>query len=374
MKFQWYFFRTGGFSGINAPLFDALCERFADWKPVNVDIVREVIRRSPLLHLRALTESVIRYGTRMARTRIPPRDFFPRLPCVLRAIKKWSAMHVDPARCAFTFQTQSLFDARREGLPHFLYTDHTYLANLRYSGRSRSSLPVSSAWRDMERDLYRYASDVFTSSGFAAESVRDDYDVPVDRVHAVHSGINTPFPASVDVSDRTGRRILFVAVEWERKGGPELFDAFQQVLRVHPDAELHIVGRVPDIRHSQVFCHDRMPVAQVAAHYAGADVFCLPSRVDPSASVLAEAASFALPVVATTVGGNAERVLEGETGFLVSPGNSQALAAALSQLLSDASLRLRMGAAGRRLVQEKFTWPSVAARMEAIIRSRLSSL
>lgn len=372
MSSPWYFFRTGGFSGINAPLLAALKKQFPEREVVEVDVVRDIVQASPKLHARAVYEAFLHYGFRILRTRIPPRDFFPRLPCVLKAITEWVEDRVDPMDTAFTFQTQSLFDTRRPGVPHFLYTDHTYLANRRYAGNQKQALPVPPEWREMERNLYRQAAGTFTSSDFAARSVVEDYEIQPSRVLGVHSGINTPLPATIDFSRRTGHRILFVAVEWERKGGPELYEAFSNLGSAFPNAELHIVGCKPPISHPRVFLHGRIPIAQVADHYAAADVFCLPSRVDPSASVLAEAAAFALPVVATLVGGNAERVIDGETGFLVPPNNSVPLTVTLRRLLADAELRSRLGRAGRALVEEKFTWDAVAQKMAVVIRSRLT--
>ena len=61
-----------------------------------------------------------------------------------------------------------------------------------------------------------------------------------------------------------------------------------------------------------------------------------------------------LPVVATNVGGVPELVVEGETGFLVPPGDPQALAGALERLLGDSALRRRLGAAGRLRAEERF--------------------
>ncbi len=372
MKKKWFFFRNGGFSGVNAPLLSEMKLHFPEMEVTEVDITRDIVRAHPLLHLRATLEAAVLYGSRILRQRIPPRDFFPRLPCVLRAISKWVETHVDPATCAFTFQTQSLFDTRREGVAHFVYTDHTYLANKRYNGKESTSLPVPIAWRDMERSLYREATEVFTTSDFAAQSVVEDYDVPATRVHDVQSGINTVLPDAIDATIRKGQRILFVAVEWDRKGGPELFEAFCCIEKEFPQAELHIVGCSPPVSHPRVFLHGRVPVEIVAEHYKQADLFCLPSRMDPSAAALVEGAGFFLPVIGTSVGGNAERVIDGVTGFLAPPRDPAALAEALAKLLRDPELRTRMGTAGRLLVEEKFTWHAVSQKIAAVIHSRLT--
>jgi glycosyltransferase involved in cell wall biosynthesis len=62
-----------------------------------------------------------------------------------------------------------------------------------------------------------------------------------------------------------------------------------------------------------------------------------------------------LPVVATDVGGNAEAVMDGVSGFIVPPENSEALAEAINQLLADPTRSQEMGAAGKVLAAERFT-------------------
>jgi glycosyltransferase involved in cell wall biosynthesis len=356
MKRRAFFFRIGAFSLINDAVLTGLSARMPelDWRVVDVE--RDIVGRNPALQLRASAEAALRYGRRILGNRQPPRDFFPRLPVVLEAVRRWVRDHVDLADTALIFQTQSLFDARHPELPHFLYTDHTYLANLRYP-QPKPLLPVPEAWRKMERELYAHADCNFVSSGFAATSLREDYGVSADRVEVVFSGCNT---AAAEPLERSGRVILFVGVDWERKGGPELVTAFREVRAAMPDAELWIVGCAPTLAESGVRVFGRIPPEQVADCYRRADVFCLPSRMDPSASVLAEAASHALPVIATAVGGNPERVIEGETGFLCEPCE---LSERLLRLLRDAELRVRFGDAGCAMVNARFTWDAVCGRM-----------
>ncbi len=111
----------------------------------------------------------------------------------------------------------------------------------------------------------------------------------------------------------------------------------------------------------------------MGAHLAQADIFLMPSRSEPSAVAVVEAAAYGLPVVSTSVGANAERVLEGESGFLVPPRTPDALAGALRKLLSDAALRQRFGEKGRDLVKEHFLWETVAEKIARRIRAELSA-
>lgn len=85
------------------------------------------------------------------------------------------------------------------------------------------------------------------------------------------------------------------------------------------------------------------------------DLFCLPSLSEGLSSAILAAMASGLPVVATNVGGIAELVVDGETGFLVPPGDPAALAQALARLLSSAPRRRHMGEKGRRRVESRFT-------------------
>jgi glycosyltransferase involved in cell wall biosynthesis len=75
-----------------------------------------------------------------------------------------------------------------------------------------------------------------------------------------------------------------------------------------------------------------------------------------------EAMASGTPVVASRIGGLAEVVVDGETGFLVAPGDLAALHDRLALLLSDPGLAARLGANARDLVVERFTWPACAER------------
>ena len=95
-----------------------------------------------------------------------------------------------------------------------------------------------------------------------------------------------------------------------------------------------------------------LPLAKVAEQLAEADVFCLPSYFEPSPVAVVEAMHHGLPAVGTRVGGMPDRIIDGETGWLVKAGDIPALARALTSLLDDPALRHTMGDAGRRLAAE----------------------
>jgi glycogen(starch) synthase len=88
--------------------------------------------------------------------------------------------------------------------------------------------------------------------------------------------------------------------------------------------------------------------------------------------VVLEAQACGIPVVATAVGGTPELVRDGETGLLIEPDNSQALAAAIDRLRSDDALRDRLVEAGRAQA-ERLTWSASAEQMAEIYRDLLEA-
>ncbi len=97
-------------------------------------------------------------------------------------------------------------------------------------------------------------------------------------------------------------------------------------------------------------------VKQVEDVYHTADIVVVPSRwQEPLGLINLEAGACRRPVVATRVGGIPEIIHDGENGFLVAPGDVDALTAGVRRLVDDAALRERLGHRGRQLVEERFS-------------------
>ncbi len=211
---------------------------------------------------------------------------------------------------------------------------------------------------------------VFAMSQWQAASLADDYGVADARIHVVGQGPNAPVP------DRPCRRpdptptALFVGKAFTRKGGPELLAAWPRVRAAVPDAQLVLVG--PEGLHDLppgVVAAGRIDRAapygeeRLAAHFAAATVLVLPSRFEPFGTAMLEGMGWGLACVGSRACAMPEAVVDGVTGRLVTPGDTAALAAALIELLSDPRRAAAMGTAGRRRLEERFTWDVVANRM-----------
>ena len=112
---------------------------------------------------------------------------------------------------------------------------------------------------------------------------------------------------------------------------------------------VHFLGRVPD--------------DDLHQWYRDATLFVHPTLYEGSSLVTLEAMAHRCAVVATAAGGIPDKVKQGVTGWLVPPGNADALARAIAAALSNRARLPVMGEAGRALVERKFSWPAVTDRL-----------
>lgn len=99
---------------------------------------------------------------------------------------------------------------------------------------------------------------------------------------------------------------------------------------------------------------------------AGADIVVVPSRFEGFGLAAVEAMALSRPVLATAVGGLTEIIEHGRSGVLVPPNDPVAMAHALASLEPDAPLRARLGAGGRRRVEQVFELPVIATQLRGI--------
>ena len=240
---------------------------------------------------------------------------------------------------------------------------HMHIENAFRAGRGRRAQVL------LDNATARLCSAIVAVSDATRESlVRQGY--PPGRLVTIHNGIEPAQPAA-PVRLAEGPIVLEVARLAEVKGQKQLIRALEQL-----DATAVFVGR--DLEDGGRYEEELRRAASgrrvvfagyrddVPALLAGCDVFCLPSTIEGLPLVVLEAMAQARPVVATTVGGTAELVVDGETGVLVPAGDTAALADALEGLLRDPERARRLGEAGRRRVAAEFDADTLAARVLAL--------
>jgi glycosyltransferase involved in cell wall biosynthesis len=249
---------------------------------------------------------------------------------------------------------------------------------------------------------------ILACSRFVAEEIRRRYPAVAARCHELYNGVDQRF-LQAESDPAASRSVLFVGRLCPEKGVHVLLSAMSAVCREHPQASLSLIGpldlspkefvdpherdpifggllryynrpsdyhelisRQVDSLDGHAFLHGRIANEELCSHYSRAGIFVFPSLWhEPFGIPVIEAMAAGLPVVATRGGALPEIVVDGETGILVERGDSDGLAAAIGKLLSDPHLRERMGAAGRRRVQQLFTWDRSVARLEELYESLL---
>jgi glycosyltransferase involved in cell wall biosynthesis len=366
------FVKYGSFSHVNGKVERMLRERFPEYRLEVVDAARDVLSSYPVQSLWLRFKASVKRFVPLIRGRHSPWDFVFAEPAAWQLISRWIRRHVAPEKTAFIIQSQSMFDASHPAIPFFIYTDHTRRAHCRHPGGG-SPAPASRAWETMEADLYAKADTVFTLSRFCARSVIEDYGVPQSRVLSVSTGINIPLPDLPEgESLPKGPVILFVGGEWVVKGGAEMLAAFRMIRRDLPSAQLWVVGAPPpEIEEGMTSC-GKLPLQELDRLFRKASLVCVPSRVERASMLALDAAAYALPVITTPHGAGSERIRDGVTGLLADPADTESFASAITSLLGDPGRAHAMGRAGRKMVEEEFTWDAVGEKMAGRIRSRVS--
>jgi len=257
-----------------------------------------------------------------------------------------------------------------------LYTDHTHLENLRYPDFDPRKLR-GPAWLALERKLDASTTRLLTRSRNVAASMIEDYGADPDRTLVVGSGSNVDFGSAwFERADRPSSqevRILFVGKDWVRKGGPDLLEAFGRVHAAHPETRLVVVGPTDLLPAPGLEALGHRTLEELREIYRDADVFCLPTRLEPFGVVILEAMHAGLRVIATRIGAMPDLVEEGRSVHLVPPGDPDALEQALLRLVEDAELRRRMGERGRERALTDFSWDGVADRVARLILAEVDS-
>jgi glycosyltransferase involved in cell wall biosynthesis len=246
----------------------------------------------------------------------------------------------------------------------------------------------------MEQFSIHRADAVMAVSSTIADLASRAYSFPRDQIDIVYCGVDSDLfhPGKGRVHEAERPTVLFVGNIIENKGIDTLFDAVMRLRSKYPDIHLQILGKednelAPRFRehmdregsHRNCEFVGFVDFKLLPEYYRQAHVYCSPAEFEGLGTTYLEAMSCGTPVVASTAGGTQESVLNGQTGLLVPPRDVAATADALDRILSDASLRRRMGEAGRRRVEQEFSDDRFIARVlavyaKAIARAQASPL
>jgi glycosyltransferase involved in cell wall biosynthesis len=253
------------------------------------------------------------------------------------------------------------------------------------TGWRRFSLKRWYGFTTMQRRVARRLRHVITVSDSSAAQITEHLGVPANRQVVIPVGTDIDhFSPDPTVTRVPGRIVTTASADVPLKGLVPLIEAIAKVRTERP-VELVVIGNakrggaVLDLveRYSlgdAVRFTGRVSDEELLHHLRCAELAVVPSLFEGFSLPAIEAMACATPVVATTGGALPEVVgPDGHAALLVKPGDPQAMAHAIGRALDDPSLRMRMGAAGRARVAERYTWHAAARRTAEVYREAIDS-
>ena len=201
------------------------------------------------------------------------------------------------------------------------------------------------------------------------EFVRNVVEVKDGRAdNNLHQKLNILFAGRLDENKRPERFVRLASILTERF--PHLALQFQIAGDGEKRNELESTAELLNLEPDRLrFLGDCRQMSDI---YSGADILVSTSDREGTPNVVLEAMAHGLPVVATAVGGTKE-IVDGTRGFLVQPGDENALVEATAELISDKGLRVRLGAEGRRFVSENHSLENLQKHLYEIYERLISA-
>lgn len=303
----------------------------------------------------------------------------PLLPSHLRGTLQGRAqIQAGLARCASDvvfYNTQvpaALAGNLRDRHPYVVSTDLTpiqydQLGHL-YGHRPDRMGPLKTYKHYVNTRVFRNAAKLLPWSTWARDSLITDYAINPDKIEVIPPGVDLQRWMPGYRASEGPLRILFVGGDFYRKGGRLLLEAFRAL---PPSvAELILVTRseIPNDQGITVHRNMQPNSPQLIKLFQSCDLFVLPTEAEAFGIAAVEASAAGLPVIATAVGGLRDIVLDGETGFLLQPGNVHGMRECLSLLAQDGHRRTQMSRAARSHAEMHFDARRNAGRIVTILR------
>jgi glycosyltransferase involved in cell wall biosynthesis len=221
-------------------------------------------------------------------------------------------------------------------------------------------------------------------SDWAACSACAIYQLDEQKVHTVPYGTNIDSPPSREIAQRRKKsdrcKLLFIGVDWQRKGGEIAFETLLELEKLGINAELTICGCVPP----KQFSHQRLRIIpfldkkiesqrrEMESLFETSDFLFLPTRGDAYGMVFCEASSFGLPSITTNTGGVSGAVCEGENGFLLPPqARGKEYAALIARVYRDDHLYAALVKSSRAAFEERLNWDAWGLTVTKLIYDML---
>jgi glycosyltransferase involved in cell wall biosynthesis len=231
----------------------------------------------------------------------------------------------------------------------------------------------------LDKQAFRRSAHCMLASEWCSRSVRDDYRVDADRISVVPFGANldgVPERSALQF-DASGKcRLLFLAVEWERKGGDIVLDAFRILQQKGLKPQLRIIGCIPprDITNDPDITvipfldkNKKEEMDRLHGIFLDTDLLFLPTRAECAGVVFSEASAYGIPSVTTDTGGVGTYVREAINGYaLPSQAGAQDYAETIESIVLQPGRMAALKVQSRTFYERELSWERWGGRFSEI--------
>ena len=234
---------------------------------------------------------------------------------------------------------------------------------------------------NIERRALKKISLVFLSSAWATNFFSSHFGF--ENTFTLPFGANSVSESILaKVPNQQKCRLIFIGVDWERKGGGKVLEIHRKLLELNLNSHLTIIGSVPP---TGIIFDDRITVinhinkdseqgeAEFTSNLQQADFFILPTKADCTPIVIAEALAFGVPVLTSRTGGISSMIQDGYNGFLFDVNDTLGYALKIIQLRNNVDLYRQVSENCIRSNQQILNWRIWAASFHEQIKKYLKN-
>lgn len=266
-----------------------------------------------------------------------------------------------------------------KGNPCFSYHDGNIAVMMRSPMFPKKLLKYAEKAKHWEQEVYKKLDKIFVMSDYLRTSFIEDFGIDKHKVVNVGVGANFIMPSEKIVlnKDYSRQELLFIGIDFKRKGGEVLVDAFSEISKKYPSAVLHIVGprELPKCVEgknniqfhgflSRPNTEHRKKLFELLNR---STVATLPSLYEPFGIAVVESMSYGMPCIATNQWAFPEIISDDITGKLVEPTSVEQLYNAIDYYFSNEKRRKLQGRNARESVVNKFSWDRVAETINSYV-------
>lgn len=232
---------------------------------------------------------------------------------------------------------------------------------------------------ELDKRAFVNAAHCMLASEWTSLSAMNDYGIDPGKISMVPCGANMDLVPAAEVlrSTETGRcNLLFLGVDWERKGGEIALETFRLLKQKGIDPHLYIIGCVPphDLFNEKnvrvipfLDKNKKEDFQQLHTIFLETDFLLLPTRAECAGIVFNEASAYGVPSITTDTGGVSTYVKNGINGFaLPILAGANAYAETISELLADKQAIQHLKLSSRKYYEETLNWDTWGRRFQQI--------